>query len=168
MQKIIFLDFDGVLNSGDNSRALSRLSFDDPAITNTFIAGFEFDERCVRWLTYIINSTGAKIVVSSSWRLNYTLEEMRAIWKHFNLPGELIGYTPFIDNEFAEIFDGAEIKPVERGKEIEMWLNRNKTDKYCIIDDDFDMLPNQIFVQTDPEFGLTYETAKLVVEYLTD
>ncbi len=168
MQKIIFLDFDGVLNSGDNSRAISQLSFDDPDKVNTSIAGFEIDERCVRWLTYIINSTGAKIVVSSSWRLNYTLEEMRAIWKHFNLPGELIGYTPFIDNEFAEMFDGAEIKPIERGKEIERWLDENKVDKYCIIDDDFDMLPTQVFVQTDPEFGLTYETAKLVVDYLAN
>jgi hypothetical protein len=82
--------------------------------------------------------------------------------------GEIIGYTPFIDSEFASIFEEYETTPVERGKEIEMWLNRNKTDKYCIIDDDFDMLPNQIFVQTDPGFGLTYETAKLVVEYLTD
>ncbi|WP_373776511.1 HAD domain-containing protein, partial [Porphyromonas loveana] len=85
MQKVIFLDFDGVLNSGDNSRAISQLLSDESEMQRISIAGFEFDERCVRWLTYIINSTGAKIVISSSWRLNYTLEEMRAILAHFDL-----------------------------------------------------------------------------------
>ncbi len=166
MQKVIFLDFDGVLNSGDNSRAISQLLSDESEMQRISIAGFEFDERCVRWLTYIINSTGAKIVISSSWRLNYTLEEMRAIWAHFDLPGELIDYTPFIENEF-DIFEDAEIRRVERGREIQRWIDNNRIDKYCIIDDDFDMLPTQVFVQTDPEFGLTYETAKLVVDYLT-
>lgn len=97
-------------------------------------------------LTYIIDCTGAKIVVSSSWRLSYTLEQIRAIWEHFDLPGELIGYTPFIDNEIASMFDEAEMKPVERGREIQSWLDSNHVDKYCIIDDGYDMLPTQVFV----------------------
>jgi hypothetical protein len=29
--------------------------------------------------------SGAKIVVSSSWRLNYKFKEMQALWKHFDM-----------------------------------------------------------------------------------
>ncbi|HPY21478.1 MAG TPA: HAD domain-containing protein [Bacteroidales bacterium] len=167
MLKVIFLDFDGVLNSGDNSTALHYLMCNNPDINRTFIAGVEFDERCVRWLRYIINCTDAKIVISSSWKFLYKLEELQSIWNELSLPGEIIGYTPCIDCEFISTFE-EDIKPVERGKEIQRWLDLNKVEKYCIIDDDYyEMLPDQIFVQTDPEFGLTHETAKLVVEYLT-
>ncbi|MGI6341858.1 MAG: HAD domain-containing protein [Bacteroidales bacterium] len=163
-KKVIFLDFDGVLNSGDNSHVLNRLAFDNPEIMEPSIEGFEFDERCVRWLKYIINRTDAKIVISSSWRLDYKLEKLQTIWKEFNLPGEVIGYTPSNTVSFLEEQDLT--SDFERGKEILSWLTENKVDSYCIIDDDFDVLPDQVFVQTDPEFGLTYETAELVVEYL--
>lgn len=165
MTNILFLDFDGVLNSGDNSIILNFLAAHNPKKGLDTFAGIEFDERCVRWLQWIIDNTGAKIVISSSWRLHYELEQMKAIWKQLALPGEIIGYTPF-ETGLSALGDYEIERKFERGKEIQSWLNANKVDNYCIIDDEYEMLPDQVFVQTDPEFGLTYETAKLVVEYL--
>jgi len=165
MDKIIFLDFDGVLNSGDNNEVISSLSFRDDTIMRSYKPGMMFDERCVRWLQWIINETNCKIVISSSWRLHYNLKELKLLWSELNLPGEIVDYTSFCDDILVDE-NGQIIRNFERGKEIQKWIDVYKPTRYCIIDDEYDMLPEQIFVQTDPEFGLTYETAKLVVEYM--
>lgn len=163
--KILFLDFDGVLNSADNSEILMKLLPDNPELLHRFIPGIIFDERCVRWLAYIVRESGCKIVISSSWRLQYELEELQQIWKNNEFPGEIIDYTPF-DGNVTFNSNGELSRDFERGREIQMWIDRHKPFRYCILDDEFDMLPEQVFVQTDPEFGLTAETAKLVLEYL--
>ena len=165
MQKIIFLDFDGVLNSGDNSRIITFLMMDNPELMQEYYAGIQFDERCVRWLQWIIKETDAKLVISSSWRLQYELQELQAIWKALELPGEIIGYTPF-ETGLSMLGEHEVSRDFERGREIQAWIDEHKPDKYCILDDGFYMLHNQVFVQTDPEFGLTYDTAKLAVDYL--
>ena len=163
--KVIFLDFDGVLNSGDNSEVLTNMVAENPELMQMYKPGIMFDERCVRWLEWIIRETGCKIVISSSWRLYYNLDQLQTIWNELSLPGEIIGYTPFETGIL--MLDKQEItRDFERGREIQSWLNDNKPDTYCIVDDDYDMLPHQVFVQTDPEFGLTADTAKLIVNYL--
>ncbi len=165
MDKIIFLDFDGVLNSGDNSEVLSSLAIDSGPLRHRFYTGVVFDERCVRWLQWIVDKTNCKIVISSSWRLHYELGEMKRIWGELDLPGEIIDYTPFYNDLLVD--DGGQImRNFERGKEIQMWVDAYKPIRYCIVDDEYDILFEQCFVQTDPEFGLTSETSKLVVEYL--
>ena len=98
MTKVIFLDFDGVLNSGDNSEILMKLAPYNPELLRRYIPGIMFDERCVRWLAYIVRESGCKIVISSSWRLQYELEELQKIWKNNDFPGEIIDYTPFDGN----------------------------------------------------------------------
>ncbi len=165
MTKVIFLDFDGVLNSGDNAEILMKLAPYNPEFLQRYIPGTMFDERCVRWLDYVVRKSGCKIVISSSWRLQYELEELQEIWKNNEFPGEIIDYTPF-DVNLSFTSDGKLNRDCERGREIQMWLDSHKISRYCIIDDEFDMLPGQVFVQTDPEFGLTAETAKLALEYL--
>lgn len=156
--KIIFLDIDGVL-------ALMHKKHDE--------YGSLFHEEFVNNLKTIIDKTGAKIVVSSSWRKS-GLIEMKNLWKYRNLPGEIIDTTPslyiqrgggicFWNDKLNETptpeIDGYSIP---RGCEIEYWLKDKgyyetpwceKTQKeyceksgiqsYCIIDDDSDMLFNQ-------------------------
>ncbi len=65
------------------------------------------------------------------------------MWKHRNLPGEVIDITPdlgFNDDDSV------------RGNEIKSWLEKNIdiVETYCIIDDDEDMLSEQLnnFVKT--------------------
>lgn len=61
--KIIFLDFDGVMDTGydDLIRNKEGKPFYDEY-------GILFDPNCIKNLKYIIDNTGANIVVTSSWK----------------------------------------------------------------------------------------------------
>lgn len=176
--KIIFLDIDGVLNV-------------IPQGHDEFGGIFhpQFEEN----LKKIIEETGAKIVISSSWRQN-GLEEMKAMWKKRGLAGEVIDTTPslylmkggcikFHNNKLEQHPTPRVIGySIPRGCEIEYWLNENKkeVEAYVIIDDDNDMLYNQRrnFVKTsenkhhedciDIGYGLTKECAKKAIKILNE
>ena len=121
MEKIIFLDIDGVLN-------VIPQGFDD--------YGAKFHKHFEDNLKWIIEQTEAKIVVSSTWRFR-GLKIMKEMWSKRGLAGNVIDVTPDIDI-------------CERGKEIQKWLDSNEVDSYVIIDDDTDMLESQMdnFVRT--------------------
>lgn len=161
--KIIFLDLDGVLNSGEDM--ISRNLFKDRLISNDK-HGQLFDERCVRYLAYIIKKTDAQIVISSSWRLA-GLSQMQDLWKDRSLPGEVIDITPrsFINEDDESFMYDC------RGEEIAAWLNQNEFDnieEWVIIDDDSDMLEDQTFnfVKTDGRYGLDYPSTQRVLTIL--
>ena len=61
MTKVIFLDFDGVLNSGDNAEILMKLAPYNPEFLQRYIPGIMFDERCVRWLDYVVRNPDVKL-----------------------------------------------------------------------------------------------------------
>lgn len=147
--KVVFLDIDGVLNSMDYLKVTSRLGIRKDKVDKY---GDPFDPRCVLNLEMVIKETGALIVISSVWKYQ-GLEAMKSMWKDRNLPGEVIGITPNINGP--------------RGAEIEKWLqDEMSVNEYVIIDDDNDMLPHQVinFVQTDSDFGLSYDNAKRIIK----
>ena len=163
MRKILFLDIDGVLNSFDNSNSRSLLYklSDDNKSRDEF--GRLFDERCVRWLTYIVEMTDCKIVISSTWRKS-GLIVMKEMWEKRKLPGEVIDITPLEPNEKLINLYGE--YDVDRGYEIQEWLDKNKWNSYCIVDDYYGMLEHQNFVETRGREGLTKDTSLLIIEYL--
>lgn len=121
----------------------------------------------IRMLNWIIESTGAKIVISSTWRGN-GLSFMQDVWKSRNLPGEIIDITPWHKGRGRDHLPFKE--RAERGGEIKEWLeNHPEVINYLIIDDD-DMLPEQEnnFVQTDAHYGLTLREAAIGISILTD
>jgi hypothetical protein len=138
--KIIFLDIDGVLNIIASTRDEWGACFQEPFVTN---------------LRKLIEATGAKIVLSSTWRFS-GLKEIQRMWKARNLPGEVIAITPMSNTkylQFARDYDEVNIEETlnsPRGCEIEWWLNNNGYKRffnddntiksYVIIDDDKDML----------------------------
>jgi len=165
--KIIFLDIDGVLNVMMPER-------------DKF--GSLFHPHFVENLRRLINETGAKIVISSTWRFD-GLDAMIEMWQERNLPGEVIGITPdcqYIVNEIGkyEFYD-----QVQRGDEVKAWLEHAKSqniiiDNYIIIDDDNDFLPEQMnnFVRTannkhhedciDIGYGLTKICSEKAIQIL--
>jgi hypothetical protein len=164
--KIIFLDIDGVLNSGDNLRALHYLKIQHNYGEANDEFGQLFDERCVRNLTGIIQATGAKIVMSSTWKM-YGLENMQAMWEKRNLPGKLIGITP--NGTCAEFAERHYHPGVDRGYEIQQWIEDHpEIEGYVILDDDSDMLPYQKFVKCNFNYGLTYSDAQYAIEILNN
>lgn len=143
--KVIFLDIDGVLNSAQSfiaahAAGMSRFT--------TNYAGWDKDS--VARLGAIILQTGAKVVVSSTWRL-FLMDSLKSGIDTL-LPdigsSVIVGKTPH--NGFAD---------KTRGSEIAEWLANNPVDQYVIIDDDSDLLPSQIdnFVQTSWKTGLQDE-----------
>lgn len=60
--KVIFLDIDGVLNSNDwyvKTRGVGGYN------------GGDIDPECIELINDLIDATGAKIIMSSSWRSDY-------------------------------------------------------------------------------------------------
>ena len=73
--KIIFLDFDGVMDTEYYDHILSEAG---KPISDEY--GLLFDPECVKNLKYIIDNTGADIVVSSTWKEDiYTWGQERCV-----------------------------------------------------------------------------------------
>ena len=79
--RIVFLDIDGVLNSEQSRDEFGSL--------------VEFSKKAVANLNEILSSTDALLVISSSWRIDWTLEE---ISRHLANQGvaspKIVGKTP--------------------------------------------------------------------------
>lgn len=126
--KVIFLDIDGVLNSGKYIKSLDADLWDNPVN--------QMDPVAVARLNVITDATKAKIVVSSSWRLPFLthptpLPALQGCMKSYGISGDIIGMTCEKANALRN----------RRGKEIQKWINDhyNDIEKYVIIDDDSDM-----------------------------
>jgi len=139
--KFIFLDIDGVLNSRQFIQNLEQTKsplFED---CNQWI-----DPNLVNKLNKLIEETGAEVVMSSSWRLDHTKEQLEKLLSVYGFNHQIYSYTP--DDWYCE-----------RGGEIKSWLKEyvinNKLDGFVILDDLNNMgdLISHL-VQTDEEYGL--------------
>lgn len=164
MHKVIFLDIDGVLNTKWWYTQMDRNTPKDKY-------GYAFDPKAVANLRRIVEETGAIIVISSSWKC-MGLSQMEEMWDVRNLPGKIVGITP--NSVSDELLVNADIDSIElfhiRGEEIKEWLTRHgkHVSHYVIIDDMDNMLPEQqsIFVQTNPEVGITEDDANKAIAIL--
>ena len=164
MNKVIFLDIDGVLNT---NRWYTQMETNTPQDKY----GYAFDPKAVTNLKRIVAETGADIVISSSWKC-MGLSQMEDMWEDRNLPGKIIGITP--NSISDEMLLNADIDSIElfhiRGEEIKEWLTKygKQVSNYAIIDDMDNMLPEQQshFVKTNPEVGITAEDADKIITIL--
>jgi hypothetical protein len=155
--RVIFLDFDGVLNSHqsfnfwrhkrDQTKWENEMYEDWKGSLKEYLAQ-EFDPIALNNVEDLIREVpDLKIVVSSTWRLGETVESLKNILSPAKLVSQaVIDVTPR--------FPG---KP--RGEEIQDWLNRHpEVTDYVIIDDDSDMLESQKenFVHTSTLHGFQY------------
>lgn len=119
--KVIFLDIDGVLVTR-NSIIYQYLNFPDDT-------DIRFSKKAVKNLNKLIRLTKAKIVISSTWRLFHSLEDLKNIIKKQGISGEIISTTSV---EKATIEEG-----IPRGQKISDWLEQHpEVEQYVIIDDD--------------------------------
>ena len=89
MDKIIFLDIDGVLNHEDFYRSGNKkfIAIDPDYSYQSFCPNSKM------WLNKLIEETDAKIVISSTWRTD-GLDRMYDIWESEKMSGNIIGVTP--------------------------------------------------------------------------
>lgn len=115
--KVIFLDIDGVLNSYIHDRERSEK---DGNIDRTRLV----------LLKELVDRTGAKIVLSSSWRNHWDKDETKC---------DEIGREIALDFASAglEIYDKTlKVGYLERSQEINLWLKDNaNVEKFVIFDD---------------------------------
>lgn len=164
--KILFLDIDGVLNHDvwfgsdayRNHQENWRVSM--------------FDPDCVARVNRILQETGAKLVVSSSWR---DMADLADIFKGVGLPTKF-DTTPYAEviypdlNPILDIFSDTDDVRYYRGSEIKWYLDHNIKEDYvyCILDDDHDMLKEQseYFVNTSNPNGLTDKLTEKAINIL--
>lgn len=155
--KVLFLDIDGVLNHENHYKWL--METDEPTPLQRVYPYSEFNPVSCQILNKIIEETGCKIVLSSSWRLD-GIHRMNILFKHFGLP-QIHDITPSLCERFGSLC---------RGKEIDKWLSEHpEVTKYVIVDDDSDMEEHQLpyFVKTNPYgSGLDNEVANKIIELL--
>lgn len=134
---VIFLDVDGVLN-GCNPWFQLIIMFWDAFHLPTKIAADFMDiygvhERKVKRLAKICKLTGAKIVMTSTWR--------DAVWKNSKMPDvqKLIRLFKKYDIEIFDITKHLTLEDhyMERPEEIKEWIRRHQeVRRFIIIDDE--------------------------------
>jgi hypothetical protein len=157
MNPVLFLDIDGVLNSRE---CWDRLKGHRHKI----------DRTKVHLLNEVVAATGCRVTVSSTWRRD---SRCRDILREYGFRGRFCRDWRTIQLEAphtdaAGIYTWFAEHPHVRGEEIADWLRRNPVERYAIVDDDGDMLPEQqpFFVQTTFDLGLTQACAHSLIDIL--
>lgn len=150
--KVIFLDIDGVLNS--DTYMEKQLDNSSEGIES------EIDPATLILLKKAVDTTGAKIILSSSWRIMRKYNELEKFLMKFGI--SLSGKTPYVDGK--------------RGLEIKQYLSENKNiEQYLILDDeifesfDEELVNHLILTKSDQNYhglseGLTEKHIKQIVE----
>ena len=151
--KVIFLDFDGVI---------------------TIPHKWDINIERLKNLKKIVDATGAKIVISSSWRsLNVEDTINKVIGRPKRCPkNKMMNW--FLDNiyDITPWVSDEKYRGEGRGGEIQTWLDSHSNDfdieEYVIFDDDSDMMKSQLFhfIQTDYTFGLLEREVQLAIALL--
>jgi len=159
---LIFLDFDGVVNCQAwyievGKEELARRGPRD-----------DISEALIERLNDIVEETGAKIVVSSTWRKGEAIEDLQGDLDRHGFRGRVIGKTPTIPMKVRK--EKEEAHEV-RGYEITMWLAKHpefEGTPFIILDDESDMGPwMSHLVQTTWKRGLEEEHVAEAIRRLT-
>lgn len=159
--KVIFLDFDGVLNSqgsfiyeGRRRKQWKEQGVKGPVnqtLCNVCTSNFQ-------WV--LDNYKDVKIVISSTWRELFDLDWLKAKLEEYHISSNrIIGITP-------TDWGG------NRGLEIQTWLSQHpEVTHYVVIDDNDGGIRNihgaERFVQTSWEGGMTFQHAQELIEKLS-
>ena len=177
MKNIIFLDVDGVFNCQlfyntkqftdyrDAKKSL-RKSVKAKEIEQLDYYSSQICRERISWFNELCKDTDSEVVVSSTWRMGKTIEQLQEIFDYCGGTFKVISKTEHLG--------------YERGVEISKWLKNNIKEethgckyfdfyRYAIIDDDSDMLLNQQdhFFQTDTYSGLTPSTCYRIKRFFT-
>lgn len=148
---IIFLDIDGVVNTEHHLRWQKRQ-------TGT-MKNRNWSPVACRHIMLLCEQFDARIVISSTWRIDHEMHVLRSILDRNDInPELLIGATPILVHE-------AKAGSFCRGDEIKRWLEENAYRNYVIIDD---LLPSEFLeeqhsnlVTVKPDKGFAVKQAAI-------
>ena len=149
VDSIIFLDIDGVLNTINH---LKRQKIKSGKATNKV-----WDPTACKHISLLCEHYNEKIVITSSCRHEYTLEQLQEFFKSNKISDKFI---IDVTNSIAPQHDGNNYC---RGHEVEHWLenNSNEETSYVIIDDEAKFLESQqnYLVRVDKHKGFSTKEA---------
>jgi hypothetical protein len=155
LYKYLFLDIDGTLNSSDFFQKFADNQ--GRTIISTRIDE-ALDPEAIERLNIITNLTGAKIVVSSTWRIDWenNFPGLVALLQSHGITGEIIGATT--------------TRGSNRGKQIQEWLDQHTggVESFIILDDDSPRFPplEDKLIKTTFAHGLQDEHMWKAIEML--
>lgn len=136
--KVIFLDFDGVINSWPFKKARPPQQKPTAEMTLDELRDRQVDKAAIARLNVIVKRTAAVVVVSSMWRDTMSRADLRSMLRRNGFAGVMLDKTP----------GGCG----NRGLQIKQWLEatRRAVESFVIIDDedDFERFGRNRLVQT--------------------
>ena len=176
-EKIIFLDIDGVLNPNVNIH-MRKLKGEPTCADSIKLPG----DKLYR-LKRICTDTGAKVVVSSSWRIGFKRDASIPSPSHINLYNQTSAtpspaYINFYNQASAYGIPVIGWTPLHtdrnRGREISHWImifikNNGYKPNYVIIDDNISDIVNVHrghVIQTSTLLGLQDEHVNIAISIL--
>ena len=135
-RNIIFCDIDGVFNSERTILVSEERGF------------FHFDPVAVKLVSLLCDNTDSKLVISSTWRLNYKEYALTHLLEVAGFQKKHFYYDAF--------YTPRNHSCVTRGEDVQGWIDINGVPKkYICIDDRADFFDYQNLVQTDPKLGFS-------------
>lgn len=158
MVKVIFLDVDGVLNSiGNTIRVVNKLRRRKMPIRSLSMYYVPFKRACLKNLARIVRRTGAKVVITSTWKTGKeSLAILRARLAEYGVP----------------VYDCTKMIG-DRGAEIKEWLSEKRDVsgvRYVVLDDEINDIVGYIgkagVIEVDGECGLSFWDSLKAIDYL--
>ncbi|WP_338815603.1 HAD domain-containing protein (plasmid) [Bernardetia sp. Wsw4-3y2] len=149
MKNVIILDLDGVLITTPTWKA-DEMDFDGYSV---------FNKKCVENFNKLTEDLECELWLSSTRRMNKTLQEFREIFINRNIKTEIKGFLPNGDYQ------------ISRRKEIEAFLSHEPINNFLILDDDsslhnLDEKYKKYWVQTSLLVGFNSEKLKQAQEII--
>lgn len=119
LKKFIYLDIDGVLCLGSEIH---------PKLTEWGYV-YRFNQKAVKIFNEILEKTDAEIIISSDWKLHYSLDNLKEIFKWQGVIKEPIDITPSVPYSDMQLLEE------NRAKEILEHYNIHKPGSWVVIDD---------------------------------
>ena len=161
MIKYVFLDIDGTINSRDWDRYYK----DNDLKYNPEIDP-DIDFRAVNRINKLIDTTNAKIILSSSWRfyLSETINRLKNSGLKYQIKDIIKGEECVYNDNWPDI------KHPTRGELIKDFITDNPCDNYIILDDNNDMTDEQQshFIKTTMEHGFTDKDLEKTIQILNE
>lgn len=152
----LFLDFDGVINSNRFLQGLHWAGGVKPMFSDKDFVEM-IDPAAVKRVDKICDETGARIVISSSWRNHFPLITLERFLRDKGCEGlSPIGTTP----GYRHLSDG-------RGEQVGYWLQAYGLYANVVgLDDNAYQIPGHPgrMYQTAFEFGLTDDDVEKIIE----
>jgi hypothetical protein len=106
---VIFLDIDGVISVGWCKSKLTKWGLCPP-----------LDKKCCDVLNALYDEIPYEIVISSDWRNQFSINNLREMFAHYNIKAPVIDITPNSGGYTPTNLEGGRIE------EITLYLERNK------------------------------------------